>query len=80
MKKFSHSRNAAAVGVERDLWWQLHGQFVYGEQREVNSSKFHFSNCCPKHWKQGWLGEVSTGAEVRRPQRVFTRCPRVEED
>lgn len=71
MKKFSHSGNAAAVGIERDFRWQLHEQFVYGEQREVNSSELHFSNCSPKHWKQGWLGEVSTWAEVRRTQRVF---------
>lgn len=71
--KVSHSRNATAVGVDRDFRWQLHGQFVYGEQREVNSSEFHFVNCCPKHWKQGRLGEVSTGAEVRWTQRLEWR-------
>lgn len=73
VKKVSHSRNATAVGVERDFRRQLHGQFIHGEQREVNSSEFHFVNCCPKHWKQGQLGEVSTGAEVRWTQRLEWR-------
>lgn len=31
-----------------------------GSLYRVSSSEFHSGNCCPKHWEQGWLGEVST--------------------